>query len=324
MDPVDSVRSLYLDGMGTVPYATFMKCFNALLDDPGEVTPKEPSEDLYESFGAVCMALNLGIRDELDRGEERREEFMEKIYPLWEEQVPEEKMQEFESLLEGTSEEKGSSHGDRDKERRFQQAEQALDAALREIEAQQPGGAGRRTTGQAESSDEGEAAPAPTQEEEAEEAEEAEEEAQPSEFSSVTELTDLLAAGQVEGEYHDRKDREPHFRYEYNEEEVSVRLIKAGPAYYTILSFRGIPDRTPEVGERLQEFMTKKGYERAGDYSYSKTSADYTCKITLSEKRLALALKYGKPLKKQALAKRIKALHSLMQALVERVLQPSG
>ena len=324
MDPVESVKSLYRDGMGTVPYAMFMKCFNALLDDPGEVTPKEPSEDHYDQFAAVCMALNLGIRDDLDRGEERREEFMEKIYPLWEEHVPEEKMAEFQALLEGTSEEKGSGREDREKERRFQKAEQALDAALREIEAQERGGAARPSMEETGSAEEGEVASEPEAQAEEEEEEEAEEEEQITAFSSVSELTELLAAGQVTAEYHDRNDREPHFRYEFRDEEVSVRLIKAGSAYYTILSFRGIPDRTPEIGERLKSFMEDKGYERDGDYSFSKASAEYTCKITLSQKRLALALKYGKPLKEKALAKRIKALHSLMQALVGRVLKSSG
>lgn len=319
MDPLESVKSLYRDGMGTVPYATFMKCFNALLDDPGAVMPTEPSEELYDQFAAVCMALNLGIRDELDRGPEREEEFMENIYPIWKDRVPEEKMEEFQALLDGTSEEKGSGHEDREKERRFQQAEQALDAALREIEAQGRGGAGRPEQTGPEEAEVSEVEPAAPDEEG-----EAEEEEQLTEFPSVGDLTDLLAAGQVEAEYHDRNDREPHFRYDFKGEEVTVRLIKAGSAYYTILSYRGIPERTPELGDQLGEFMTGKGYERDGDYSYSKTSAEYTCKITLSEKRLALALKYTKPLTGQALAKRIKALHSLMEALVERVMKSDG
>ena len=144
-DPVESVKSLYRDGMGTVPYATFMKCFNALLNDPGAVTPREPSEDLYDQFAAVCMALNLGIRDELERGDEREEEFYEKVYPLWKEHLSEEKLEEFQAVLEGTSEERGSGHKDHEKERRLRRSEKALDAALREIEAQRPGGAGPRT-----------------------------------------------------------------------------------------------------------------------------------------------------------------------------------
>jgi hypothetical protein len=126
IDPVAAINKIHREGRHPVPYPAFMNCFNRLIKDLHTLEPKPPSEDLKEFFRAVCMGMDLGIADPGHRGEDRRREFYERIYPVWKASLAEEEFQRYQDILEGKSR--------REQER---QREQERDREAREREERQ-------------------------------------------------------------------------------------------------------------------------------------------------------------------------------------------
>jgi hypothetical protein len=99
-DPVEAIEELAQKGY-EVPYLTFMSIFNKLLEDPMEVVPREPKPDLTQLFRATCMAISVGVADAEGRVEQRVKEFMDVVYPLWRDRLPEDEFAEYEAILRG-------------------------------------------------------------------------------------------------------------------------------------------------------------------------------------------------------------------------------
>ena len=100
-DPVASINQIFQEDSRRVPYPVFMRCFDALMKEPGGTEPEEPSADLKETFRAVCLAIDVGIADRQQRDEDRIEEFYEHIYPVWKEALPESEFQAYQQILDG-------------------------------------------------------------------------------------------------------------------------------------------------------------------------------------------------------------------------------
>ena len=100
IDQVAKIQNMYREGTGPVPYATFMAVFNRLLRDPDALEPKKPNEDLLPFFRAVCMAASVGILDAEQRQEQRIQEFLDNVYPVWQEALEERQMREYDNMIE--------------------------------------------------------------------------------------------------------------------------------------------------------------------------------------------------------------------------------
>ncbi len=101
-DAMGKIQQIYMEGTRPVPYLTFMNVFNDLLEDPINVVPKEPSDELKERFRAACMAVNVGVYDTEGRGDDRVSEFKEKVLPAWKAKLSADEFTKFEGIIEGT------------------------------------------------------------------------------------------------------------------------------------------------------------------------------------------------------------------------------
>jgi hypothetical protein len=101
VDPIGKIQEIYREGHREVPYALFMNVFNALLEDQTEIIPREPSEELAEKFRAACMAAHAGVSDPEGRGPERVREFLEHVYPVWQDRLTDEQFAKFEEIVGG-------------------------------------------------------------------------------------------------------------------------------------------------------------------------------------------------------------------------------
>ena len=106
IDPIGKIQQLYMEGR-PVPYLAFMYVFNGLLADPTRGTPAAPDVGLAENFRAACMAANVGVIDTEGRGEERLQEFRDKVYPLWKSKLTPDQFARFERIYEGKMRETG-------------------------------------------------------------------------------------------------------------------------------------------------------------------------------------------------------------------------
>jgi len=318
-EPEEVVRNIYLEGMSYVPYATFMRCFNKLIEDPSTGEPREPSEELYGTFEAVCMGVSAGIRDEMNRGEERKQEFYEKIYPVWRRKLSSAQAQRCQMILDGTLKE-GEAAEQREKERQFKKAEEALSAAIRDAEAK------------ARFKRDGSAAEEPQVLEV-----EAEQEALPAggeapstglpaapAYPNLYAFTESIESGALNIRYGTKGDKAPFATYMMKEKEVSVRLIHAGASYYLILMYASRHQAGEPLARRLRMCMEKRGFTAKGDYAYSRQHRGHTYTVTLGKGVVSVALKCPEPFKPPSLARAVGVLHKLLQATVEEVLAGSA
>lgn len=101
IDAIGMIKRIYMSGQGGIPYASFLMCFNALLEPGTPVRPKPPGPELRERFEACCMAMNIGIEDSLGREKDREREFTEIVWPVWEKAFPKADVDRFHKLVTG-------------------------------------------------------------------------------------------------------------------------------------------------------------------------------------------------------------------------------
>jgi len=314
-DPEEVVRNIYLEGMSYVPYPTFMRCFNKLLEDPSTVKPREPSEELYRTFEAVCMGISAGIRDEMNRGEERKKEFYEKIYPVWGRKLSSAQAQRCQMILDGTLKE-GEAAEQKEKEQQFKKAEEALSAAIRDAEVKtkfKRGGPAAEEPQVMEGKAEQEAPPA--------------EEETPSPgppaspvYPNLYAFMESIESGALHIRYGTKGDKVPFATYMMKGKKVTVKLIHAGTSYYLILTYASRHQAGDPLARRLGMCMEKRGFTAKSDYAYYKQHRGHVYMVTLGKGVVSVALKCPEPFKPPSLARAVGVLHKLLQAIVGEVL----
>ena len=309
-EPEQAVREIYREEMAYVPYPVFMRCFGKLLEDPVSAKPREPSEELYDAFEAVCMAINAGIRDEMDRGEMRRKEFYERIYPVWKQKLSRAQYERCQMILDGTLRKmEAERHGQRARE--LKKAEDALSAAIKDAEAT---GRGRLPGHPAEEPEMAELEteqepPAPRRAAAAAPA-----------YPNLYALTESIESGAL-GIYYAAKDaRASYAAYMVKDTKVSVRLVHEEASYYLIITcatgFR--PDESLSL--RLKTCMEKRGFAAKGDYSYSRQLHGHTHMVSLAKGVVSVARKSAEPLDPPSLARHVGVLHKLLETILAEAL----
>ena len=331
----ETIKAAYEEAREGVPYATFMKCFNALLEDPAEIEPKQPEEDLHPYFEAVCMSFDLGIRDEQNRGERRRKEFFENIYPLWREQMPAGRFHHMDKILEGDSEIKGSKRQDRQRERQLEKAERALDDALREAGVEE-----LSVEGIAPDLDNVEPEPDVELEEEtaneggetAEQEEEAEviaplEPVEESEvdYPSLGKLIKAIEEGEIEPEFvsaKKQKSREPLATCLFEDCEVELRLVESAKYRYVMLKCQSHSNRHEKLMDRISTCLQNRGFKGPKKNAFTKGGKKGDYRVEVGEKHLRLALRASpEVLKAGKVPGAIRALGSLLKNILRDAVQ---
>jgi len=308
-DPAEAVKRIYHEGLGTVPYAAFMRCFNQLFEDPVGLKPREPSKELYGTFEAVCMGVEAGIRDEMGREQQRKEEFYAHLYPLWKEKLPEADFRRFQMVLDGTLREQLTQEH-KEREERFRKAEDALSAALRQADTK--GGRGRAAPARAEVPEEEEL---PISEEERATAETVRV------FDSVDGAAEGIASGELPIRYLSRDQKRTQAAYLLEGKTVSVRLVEAQGAYYVILIYPSKHRQSEQLAARLRKCMEGRAFRMLGDYSSVKREGGHTWRVSLLKGLTTVALKSAEPLGKESVADTLKRLHSLLEVIAEQALK---
>ncbi len=328
----ETIKAAYEEAREGVPYATFMKCFNALLENQAEVEPKQPEEDLYPYFEAVCMAFDLGIRDEQNRGQRRRKEFFDNIYPLWREQMPAGRFHHMDQILEGSSEVKGSKRQDRQRERQLEKAERALDDALREAGVED-----LSVEGIAPDLDDIEPEPEAESEEAAEEtqatAEEEGEAVAPVEpvqelevdYPSLGKLLKAIESGEIEPEFvpaEKQKGREPLATCSFQNCEVELRLVESDKYRYVMLKCQSHDSRDEELMDRISTCLQDRGFKGPKKNAFTKGGKKGDYRVEVGEKYLRLALRASpEVLKADKLPGAVRALGSLLKNILRDAVQ---
>ncbi|MEF8788463.1 MAG: hypothetical protein V5A84_05290 [Planctomycetota bacterium] len=335
----ETIKAAYEEARGAVPYATFMKCFNALLDDPAEMEPKQPEEDLYPYFEAVCMAFDLGIRDEQDRGDDRRKEFFDHIYPVWREQVPAGRFHHMDQILEGSSELKGSKSQQRRRQRQMDKAERALDSALKEAGVEDLSVEGiAPDLDDVEPEPEAELAGAAEEAEETGEGQEAGEEAEPMapveaveepevDYSSLSKLVQALESGEVEPEFlpAKQKKKEPLATCMFHDCAVELRLVESPSYRYAMLRCEAHSGRDEELMDRIQSCLEDRGFKGPKKNAFMKKSEKRAYRVEVGEDYLRLALRASpEVLKADKVSGAVRALGKLLEYILRNAVRVSA
>jgi len=326
IDPVGSINKMFLDGTRPVPYPLFMTCFNKLLKDPQRIEPNAPSENLQEHFRAVCMALDLGIADPTGRGEDRKKEFYQHVYPVWKQALPETEFQRYQEILDGTTRRRRLEERQEEQRRQAEQARLAMEQAAAEAAKvkqgprfadltkavlEMEGSNGVVLTRQVRR-------PTPRPARPSTPAIPGMEAAVPV-HGSVEELIDALGAGEVPLQYAERGSKLSFARYAFRGENVSLQLVKTSNGYYLLLSYPRGYTQLAGAAEAVKAYMTGLGYEQTGPFFFEKTQGELTFKASLGAHSTNLAEKRGFPFTSASLARALGGLHEKLVALIEEL-----
>ena len=337
----ETIQAAYEEARGAVPYATFMKCFNQLLEDPAELEPKEPDQDLMPCFKAVCMAFDLGIRDEQGRGDDRRKEFFENIYPVWRKEVPAGQFHHMDQILEGTSELKGSKSSVRQRQRQLDKAERELDSALKDAGVED-----LSVDGIAPDLEDIEPQPEPEEEEEeeapaaepaeAETGEEAEEVApvaplEPVEeedrYGSLAKVVKALESGELEPEFVPAKEKkkEPLAARTFHGSRVELRLVESDKYRYVMLKCDSHGERSDALMDRVGNVLSERGFKGPKDHAFMKSSEKGAYRVEVGEGFLRLAMRARpKVLQPDKVPGAARALGKLLENILRDAVRVSG
>ena len=330
IDPVSSINKIFRDGTRQVPYPVFMSCFNKLVKDPRSVEPHAPCEDLKEFFRGACMALDLGIADPMGRPEERKDEFMEAIYPVWKTALPPEEFQPYQDILDGKVRRQLERDRERERVRQVEEAEisRQEEAALAEAQSERAGLDELARTAIQESEKEERrkkaqrAEPAATPEAAAEEAPGRAGttvfgDVQTTDFGTMGDLIRALESGQLPVIFTRNRKGRPYARYPFREHHVALQLLKAGESYYLLLSYpRGVV-HIPDAAELARVVLTRMDYEQAGTFNYEKMEGQFKYKIRLGSRAISLAQKRPFAFKPIALGRALETLHNDLVTLLD-------
>ncbi|MGD2175932.1 MAG: hypothetical protein PVJ27_11060 [Candidatus Brocadiaceae bacterium] len=294
VDPIGKIQQIYREGTRKVPYTMFMNVFNELLADPSELVPREPSPELRERFRALCMAANVGVADPEGRGDERVQEFLEKVYPVWRDELPAEEFEEYERIVEGRMRE------------RFRGARQE---GAPEVEA--PAGAGEsarllKRLGLVEGEPEEEAAAGAG-------------EPLAEVFGSVDRLIAAAKDGRIEPRLTTRQEDEEWTRYRLGDHEVSVKLARTDGQLYVVLGTDVGYEGVPEAGVRITDIAAEMRYVRMSDYAYLREGEEATYTLKVGPRRATIASGLDADTPPRDLLVQIQRLHRDLGELVERI-----
>lgn len=320
IDPIKVINTIYFEETRRVPYPIFMNCFDRLLQDPPDLQPAEPSEDLEPWFRAVCLALDRGIADSERRGEDRKQEFYEHIYPVWKEALNKSDLQPYQEILDGkvhkrmARRKRQKSEEDQPRERqefspeqrhaRFESAMQDALAATNRMDAREeskiPTGAVKKA-----------------------ESEKPESKSSEGKIPVVKNIKALIAAIEKEIipiKYNHIDNRRPCARYYLGSTQVSVQLIRTDNSYYcTLLYPTGISDRDAEE-DAVLAVTSQMGYAEKGSYTYvNDKKDDYTLKIKIGQKSIYIASGRSEEFTMEPLLDALRTMHNNLVSLVDEL-----
>jgi len=301
-DAVGSITKMHREGFHRVPYQVFMTCFNKLVRDPAKVEPYQPSEELKQYFRAVCLAIDAGIADPMGRGEDRKREFYERIYPLWKQRLPQAEFQPYQEILDGRLRERLERERLEQQQREAEEArrkrEQALavrpdedrhalfqqltEAALKEAEAEET--AGEEATVMM-------VGPAP-------------------ERRNVEELATAVSEGRIPIWYGTPEGKKPYAYYYFRKKKVAVQLVKTRHTYCLALRYpRGFAKRVG-AGVIVKRRMEEWGYRERKPFSFFKAQYFFTLRARIGNTSTNIVQQRHPEFTVQGLAQALRALHA--------------
>ena len=324
IDPVASINRVFLEGTRMVPYPLFMTCFNKLLKEPSKLDPRQPSEELKEYFRAVCMAIDLGIADPSGRGEDRKKEFFNSIYPVWKQGLPESDFQRYQEILGGIVRRHRLEEFEEARRRQAEETRKAMGEAA-EAAAKPGRPLFADLTSAALEADEGDqpaapapgrrAAPGPPLSRPAELSEL--EAAAIDDYNSIDDLVDSMSGGETKMiEYSDRTHRRPFARYVFQGENVTIQLVKSGNSYYMLMSYPRGYVRLPGAAEAVKETLTGMGYQQLGPFFYERIQGELAFKVNVGAHSTNLAEKRSFPFTIAALTRAMEQLHGTLDDVI--------
>ncbi len=320
-DAIGKIQQIYMEGNRQVPYLTFMNVFNDLLEDPVNVVPKEPSDELAEKFRAACMAANVGVYDQEGRSEDRVREFKEKVYPAWQEALPPQKFEKYRDIIEGKLRERRA-------ERKKAGGAKAEPGASRTSDLLQrlgitPAEAEEEETEPAREEVEGlELVAEPAEEAQTERAQAptvVESQQWPEVFDTVDDLVTAIQQEELELDYLPRDERSVFARYMLGDKEVTVFLVSGNTRNYVTVSVdQGYPDAL-NVRQMADSTALEMGYRPTSEFYYRRMEGDYLLRIRLWPDRVDMACGYPKGADREVVVQQIHKLHRDLGELIERL-----
>lgn len=299
-DPEESIKQLYEEDIRQVPYPVFMRCFDKLLADPPSPEPAPPSDELEKSFRAVCMALDLGIDDRQERGEDRKEEFHEHILPAWKKHLSEARFEAYQEILSGKvrkrmerlrrqeQKRKAEEHQQREEEMRSAAARErqsrfarAMQDAVSEAERQEEAEADLRAAAEGGEAGGEESPPAETKKEE--EPAWTKENGKPIARTAEV-LCQSLASGDMPIKYNPPKKRAPLAYYRLQDHEVGVEFIDKNGQFFVVIRLDSSLRQAPDIKDVAASVAEDLGYEKVNAFAFQKTENGRDGKMQLGKK----------------------------------------
>ena len=301
-DPVTAIAQMYKDANRLVPYATFLKCFHKLTKDPATVEPKDPTDELRAVFRAVCMALDLGIQDTLERGEQRQKEFYEHVYPVWKQSMAEDEFEQYDRILDGTLRKA------RQRERREKQKQAAEEAFMEGVEVK--GTEEQQTdlakTSAAEDFGRSDRAEADTV----------------LILPSIAALLSCVREDRLPIRYTTREEKVFFAVYRSSGQDISVKLVKTGASCHMVLTCPKGAKGASGLAQRLRDFVAARDYEALDSYSYVRKAPEGTFKVMVGTRSANVALTRAEPFDPDSFCDSLTALDELLCGLMEELQEP--
>ena len=296
-DVIGKIADLYR-AEHEVPYLTFMHIFADLVTDRRDAVPREPSDELKESFRAVCMCVGAGVFDAEGRGEARVRQFNEKILPLWKAKLPPEEFARYEALIKAPQLRRLKALEAQD------MSDQAATERSRRLLAKLGLAGGRRE-------------PEPEKDAAARGASAG---ADSDAFDDVEQLCGAIRSGALPVEFKPRGEAGEFARYRIEGQVATVKLAQAEGKQYVVLSADVGREGVPDAVERLDLFAAEAGYARMADFAYMRKDGQfiYTVGVGPHVTNIACATEQESRSSADVLL-RLGRLHRDMGELIERM-----
>ncbi len=302
-DMMAKIQQLYREDR-PIPYLTFMHVFNDLLENPRELRPKEPCDELRETFRAACMCAAAGIFDREGRADQRLVEFREKICPRWKEKLGAEQFLPYEDIMEAAKRRRARAIRDLEESQGIDDRSRELLRKLGLVRKPGPEAAAPPTEEPAPA-----APPAP----------DAPASADPGIFENVDELNRAIRHGSLKDEYGPLDSPVDLARYRMGRREVTVRLVRTGGMTYVILTAPVSLDDVPNVRARLDGLVGQMGYTRRAEFAYIRKDKEFTYTAGFGPHVANMACLAGEAREDRATVRRINLLHRELGELLEKM-----